>query len=79
MSITSKLVSPNPRIAAIYYFLSAFIALMLAFIGYFVMHRTEFYKYWHRVNQDISKKEAYENNNVPKSVPYGKIIKKVGL
>lgn len=77
MSITSKLVSPNPRIAAIYYFLSAFIALMLAFIGYFVMHRTEFYKYWHRVNQDISKKEAYENNNVPKSVPYGKIIKKI--
>lgn len=40
MSIGSKATSPNLRIAAIYYFLSAFVILMLEFIGYFVMHRT---------------------------------------
>jgi solute carrier family 29 (equilibrative nucleoside transporter), member 1/2/3 len=40
MSIISKATSPNLRIAAIYYFLSAFVVLMMGFIGYFVMHKT---------------------------------------
>ena len=42
MSIVSKATSPNLRIAAIYYFLSAFVILMLGLIGYFLMHRTVF-------------------------------------
>ncbi len=77
MSIVSKLTSPNPRVAAIYYFLSAFIALILAFIGYIAMHRVEFYKHWSKIKEDSAKKQAYENNNAPTSVPYVKIIKKV--
>ena len=31
--------SPSAKIAAIFYFLAAFIALALAFVGYFLMHR----------------------------------------
>jgi len=77
MSIVSKITSPNLRVAAIYYFISAFIALLLAFVGYIAMHKLEFYKYWSRIKDEAVKKQAYENNNVPVSVPYGKIIKKV--
>lgn len=78
MSIISKLTSPDLRIAAIYYFLSAFIVLLLSFVGYFVMHRMEFYKYWHKVNEEISKKAA-EATEDKKVVPYWKIIKKIWL
>lgn len=80
MNIFSKLSSNSDlRRAAIYYFLSAFIALIFGFIGYFVMHRMEFYKYWNQVNQEMAKRQEIENNNVKKSVPYGKIIKKIWI
>lgn len=78
MNIFSKLTSNSDlRRAAIYYFLSAFIALLMGFVGYFVMHRMEFYKYWSQVNKEMTKRQEIENNNEKKSVPYGKIIKKI--
>ena len=71
--------SPDLRIAAIYYFLSAFIVLMIAFIGYFAMHRMEFYKHWSRITDENNKRKLVENNNEKQSVPYKKIIKKVTI
>lgn len=40
MSIVSKATSPNLQIAAIIYFLSAFVVLMATLAGYFFMHKT---------------------------------------
>lgn len=81
MSIISKLTSPDLRIAAIYYFLSAFIVLILAFVGYFVMQRMDFYKYWHKVNLENQKKqemmEETNKNETKGKVPYKKIIGKI--
>jgi equilibrative nucleoside transporter 1/2/3 len=77
MSIISKLTTPDLRTAAIYYFLSAFVALILSFIGYVAMHRMDFYIYWSKIKADSIKKQAIDNNNVHQSVPYAKIIKKI--
>lgn len=78
MSIISKLTSPDFRIAAIYYFLAAFIVLLLSFVGYFVMHRMEYYKYWQKINDEMNKKSA-ESSSEHRKVPYKKIIKKIWL
>lgn len=77
MNIVSKLTSPDLRISAIYYFLSAFIALLIAFISYFVMQRMAFYKYWNRVNQEMNKNKVYEQDVSSTRVPYLKILKKI--
>lgn len=79
MSIVSKLTSPDYRIAAIYYFLSAFIVLLLSFVGYFVMHRMDYYKYWQKINDDLNKKSTDNTQSQRKKVPYGKILKKIWL
>lgn len=76
-SILSKLSTPNLRIAAIYYFLAAFIVLMLAFIGYFVMHRTDFYRFFIKRSEEIRKKNIDESSTSKQSVPYWLIIKQV--
>jgi len=76
MSIGSKASSPNLRIAAIYYFLSAFIILMLALIGYFLMHKMVFYKYWAQVSEDNKKNT---DSKLKVKVPYFAIIKKIWL
>jgi len=76
-SILSKLSTPNLRIAAIYYFLAAFIVLMLAFIGYFVMHRTDFYRFFIKRSEEIRKKNIDESSTSKHSVPYWLIIKQI--
>jgi len=77
MSIGSKATSPNLRIAAIYYFLSAFVILMLGFIGYFVMHRTDFYHHYNNIFETNKNK----NNSSEKKtkVPYLMILKQIWL
>jgi len=78
MSMMSKATSPNLRIAAIYYFLSAFIMLMLGLIGYYLMHKTDFYKYWSQVCEENKKKAALEAANANQAkIPYGMIIRKI--
>lgn len=79
MSIGSKASSPNLRIAAIYYFLSAFIILMLALIGYFVMHKMAFYKYWAQVSEENKKNNDLEGSKLKVKTPYWTIIKKIWL
>lgn len=76
MSMGSKATSPNLRIAAIYYFLSAFVMLSLALIGYFLMHKTSFFNYYLRVCEE-NKSKPTENNAKQASVPYVKIFKKI--
>lgn len=78
-SIISKLTSPNPRIAAIYYFLAAFVVLMLAFVGYFLMHRTKFYRFYMDRADAIQKKAQMESSTDQQKprVPYLLIIKQV--
>lgn len=78
-NILSKATSPNLRIAAIYYFLAAFVVLMLAFVGYFLMHRTKFYRYFIERSEAAQKKAMMEsaNNQQRQKVPYFQIIKKV--
>lgn len=74
-SILSKVTSPDIRIAAIYYFLAALIVLVLALIGYFLMHRNEFYRQMDR-NDRI---KALVENSVEdtRKAPYSLIIKEV--
>lgn len=79
MSIISKITSPNLQIAAIYYFSAAFVALILAFCGYFLMHKMSFFKYHEKMNNELKAREAVTNNNVQQAVPYGKILKKIWL
>lgn len=80
-SILSKATSPNLRIAAIYYFLAAFVVLMFAFVGYFLMHRTKFYRYYMERSEAAQKKAMMESSNDQQrqKVPYFQIIKKVNL
>jgi equilibrative nucleoside transporter 1/2/3 len=78
MSIVSKSTSPNLRIAAIYYFLSAFVILMLGFVGYFGMHRTDFYNYHNNKFESNSQKNELSNEEKT-PVPYMKILKKIWL
>lgn len=79
MSITSKLTSPDLKIAAIYYFSAAFVALIMAFLGYFLMHKMAFFKYHEKMNNERIAREAVVNNNVTQKVPYFKIIKQIWL
>lgn len=67
------------QIAAIYYFSAAFIALLLAFCCYFLMHKMAFFKYHEKLNNELKAREAVANNNVQQAVPYGKILKKIWL
>ncbi len=84
-NIIAKLTSHSDLYrSTIYYFLSAFIILLMSLSGYFVMHRMEFYKYWSQVNKEITKVQETinnnnNNNNRKKTIPYGKIIKKIWI
>jgi len=78
MSIVSKATSPNLQIAAIIYFLSAFVVLMATLAGYFLMHKTKYYRYRNNVAEE-NKKNALENTNSNSRVPYFYIIKKTWL
>lgn len=78
MSILSKATSPSPKIAAIFYFLAAFIALALAFVGYFLMHRMKFY----RTHEEIARNKKRDTDNADGSSarpPYWAIFKKIWL
>lgn len=82
MNIGSKLTSPDLRIAAIYYFMSAFVILMLAFIGYFLMHHTRFYQHYNdlfEMNKLKSLEQQQNQSEKQAKVPYGKLIKKTWL
>jgi hypothetical protein len=68
--------SPNLRIAAIFYFLASFVVLMLGLIGYFGMHRMEFYKYYSNLAKTNSAKSNTQSEGKSK-IPYLAIIKKV--
>ncbi|CAF0906783.1 unnamed protein product [Brachionus calyciflorus] len=79
-SILSKKITDSLRLAAIYYFLAAFIAVMLAFVGYFVMHRTKFYKHCMKLDEEKKRLSSIQSSSsAQKPVPYLKLIKKAGL
>ena len=71
--------SPDLKIAAIYYFSSAFLAIILAFFGYFLMHKMTFFTYHERMKTEMTARENAANNNVKQQVPYMKIISKIWL
>ena len=50
LSIISKLTAPDLRIATIFYFGAAIFFLMFAFVGYIIMGRMSFYKYYYVKN-----------------------------
>lgn len=80
VSIVSKKITSNLRLAAIYYFLAAYVVVMLAFVGYFVMHRTKFYKHCMKLDQEKKRIASLQTNeSTKKPVPYFKLIKKAGL
>lgn len=78
-STLSSIATPNYRLAAIFYFLSAFIVLMLAFIGYFLMPRMKFYRHYAELAEMRTLKNEAENQNKPVKVPYWQLIKQTWL
>ena len=71
-------VAPDLQIAGIFYFLSSFFVLILAFFGYFAMHRTNFYRYYSQLAlANMRKNSRNQEEGEPTTVPYLSIIGKV--
>jgi solute carrier family 29 (equilibrative nucleoside transporter), member 1/2/3 len=77
MSILTKASSPDPKSAAIFYFFSAFVALASALGGYFLMHKTKFYRAFEALAR-TSTKCTTSSLSAPRP-PYWAIFKKTWL
>ncbi|RNA20727.1 equilibrative nucleoside transporter 1-like [Brachionus plicatilis] len=78
-SIISKKITSNLKIAAIYYFFSAYVVVVIALAGYFAMHRTTFYKYCTKLDEEKKRLSLLESSGAEKPVPYFKLIRTTGL
>ncbi|BES96821.1 equilibrative nucleoside transporter [Nesidiocoris tenuis] len=75
ISIGSLAVAPNPRTAAIYYFITALFILSLCFDTYFALPLNRFYKYHELMSQKAIQKKVKETANGPLKVPYWRVFK----
>ncbi|KAL1137592.1 hypothetical protein AAG570_009291 [Ranatra chinensis] len=83
ISIISLAMAPNPRTAAIYYFITALFVLSTCFDTYFALPLNRFYKYHELMSQkDVQKKRV---ENIPNGsgtgtarIPYWSILRQCG-
>lgn len=85
ISIISILASPNPRTAAVYYFIVAIVVLLIAFDAYFVLPLTKFYQYHKSLVSSPSQEQQkmscqdYVNAFVTSCKTYWQVVKKIWL
>ncbi|XP_064630332.1 equilibrative nucleoside transporter 1-like isoform X1 [Lineus longissimus] len=72
IAIVSLASSPNPRTAAIYYFLSAILILLIDFDTYFMLPLLRFYRFYQKQSQEVAKKKAETQS--PQCCPAGKLL-----
>uniref|UniRef100_A0A0K8SUD5 Equilibrative nucleoside transporter 1 n=1 Tax=Lygus hesperus TaxID=30085 RepID=A0A0K8SUD5_LYGHE len=75
ISIGSLWIAPNPRTAAIYYFITALFVLSLCFDTYFALPLNRFYKYHELMSQKEIQKKVKDNSNLSSKTPYWTIFK----
>lgn len=84
ISIISILASPNPRTAAVYYFIVAIVVLLIAFDAYFVLPLTKFYQHYKTLASSPLEKskmscQDYVNAFVTSCKTYWIVVKKIWL
>lgn len=85
ISIISILASPNPRTAAVYYFIVAIVVLLIAFDAYFVLPLTKFYQYYKQkipkslLTQSNMGCQDYLNAFIKSCKTYWEVVKKIWL
>lgn len=85
ISIISILASPNPRTAAVYYFIVAIVVLLIAFDAYFVLPLTKFYQHYRKsvtssvVEKSDMKCQDYVDAFVNSCKTYWVVVKKIKL
>lgn len=85
ISIISIVASPNPRTAAVYYFIVAIVVLLIAFDAYFVLPLTKFYQYYKKsvatspLEQSKMRCQDYMNAFVVSCKTYWVVVKKIWL
>ncbi|XP_059083476.1 equilibrative nucleoside transporter 1-like isoform X2 [Tigriopus californicus] len=74
VNIISIAMAPNPRTAAIYYFITALFILLACFDTYFALPLNRFFRYHdHMYNQALQEKR---NRSVIHAIPYWNVFKK---
>lgn len=85
ISIISILASPNPRTAAVYYFIVAIVVLLIAFDAYFVLPLTKFYQYHTKsvasspLQRPKMRCQDYMNAFLTSCKTYWQVVKKIWL
>lgn len=74
ISIVSVAIAPNPKTAAMYYFITALFVLSLCFDTYFALPLNRFYKYNELKSQREAQKRLKDKTRDPKSIPYWEIF-----
>ncbi|XP_046667312.1 equilibrative nucleoside transporter 1 [Homalodisca vitripennis] len=74
VSIISSAAAPNPRTAAIYYFIAALFVLLACMDTYFALPLNRFYRYHEMLNQkEMAKRRPNSLGSAPR-IPYSKVF-----
>ncbi|XP_023724605.1 equilibrative nucleoside transporter 1 isoform X2 [Cryptotermes secundus] len=75
INVVSKIMSPNERTAAIYYFITALFVLLACFDTYFALPLNRFYRYHELLHEKEQQAKRKQSLNAVPDTPYFAILK----